>query len=157
MAKMKRNVQSTSLAIVLWAVLFLFISAFKAPLPAGMQDYDILVIINGELGIDSISIEDLNRIYLGKKRNLGGKNITRLASLESGVTHQQFLSNCLNRSHSSFINYWKRMVFTGKGVMPSVFRDEEALVEYVRRNKSAIGYISSDTPYDGVTAIKITR
>lgn len=144
-------------ALLLCLMVICVSSAFLSPREEVFQDQGFLVIVNSDVQLDSISLEELGRIYLGKKRTLAGKNISRLASLESGDIHREFLETCLNRSHSSFINYWKRMVFTGKGLMPRVFSDENQLVEYVRKNKSAIGYISASTPHPGVNALKIAN
>ena len=142
-------------AATLCLILMLFAAGFDSPGEELLQDNSLLVIVNDQVELEAISIEDLNRIYLGKKKILAGQNINRLASLESGELHKRFLSTCLHRSHSSFINYWKRMVFTGKGVMPKVFKDEREIVEYVRKHKSAIGYISSSTPHVGVKSLVI--
>ena len=153
MSRILKGITVSVLAALLCAVMGFSWHPDEVPAGNAAQDDKLVVIVNNQLDVDSISVADLNRIYLGKKKILAGQNINRLASLENGEIHQLFLSTCLNRSHSSFINYWKRMVFTGKGLMPKVFKNEREIVDYVKKHKTAIGYISVNTPHDGVKSV----
>mgnify|MGYP001598545991 CR=1 FL=1 len=155
MRRMLKGITVSALAVMLWVVMGF--SPHPDDLPAGNagQDGKLLVIVNSEVNLESISVAELNRIYLGKKKILAGQNINRLASLENGEVHQLFLSTCMNRSHSSFINYWKRMVFTGKSLPPKSFKTINKLREFLTQNPNAITFIDTKDLTDDLKAVLI--
>lgn len=115
-------------------------------------------VIIGNTSEKDLSIEKIKMIYLGKiGRWDNGKRII-LATLEKGETHETFMENCLNKKSKSFILYWKQRMFTGRGIMPKSFKNENELIEFVKNTDGAIGYISDrlkDTLPKEITVLKI--
>jgi len=58
--------------------------------------------------------------------------------------HKLFLKQYVHKSPGRWKTYWKRMVFTGKGLSPKSANSEAELIDLVARTKGAIGYISTD-------------
>jgi hypothetical protein len=53
------------------------------------------------------------------------------------------------------MNYWRKMIFTGKGVMPISFDQETEAIDYIGRTEGAIGYVASAALVDNNENIKI--
>lgn len=114
-----------------------------------------VVVVNKDVPDSSLDAESLQRIYLGKKtRWSGGKKIVPVM-LKSGSTHEVFVEKFLNKAVSQFNTYWKQAVFTGKGIPPKTFENENDLMEYVSETPGAIGYISTRKKVLGVKIILI--
>jgi ABC-type phosphate transport system substrate-binding protein len=70
---------------------------------------------------------------------------------------ESFSQQFLERSARAVVSYWNRQIFSGRAVPPSVLESEDKVVEFVRANAGAIGYVSAalELP-DGVRAVRIT-
>lgn len=97
-----------------------------------------------------ISEDKMKQIYLGKISRWENGNKIILVTLEQGTTHENFMENCLNKKSRSFTLYWKQRMFTGRGVMPRIFKTEKEVIDYVKGTEGAIGYIS-DTMIDSLS------
>ena len=120
-------------------------------------DDGYVVICNAKNPIDSISNVDLMNIFLGKKVSWDdGKKIT-FVTLKEGESNKQFLRDHVKKNPQQFKNYWKKMLFTGKGSIPKAFSDDAGVIEFVSENEAAIGYISKETAADGIKAVQISN
>ena len=119
--------------------------------PAQAEDY--VVIANPSLGGVGIEARDLRQVFLGSKSELEGQPVQPVFA-RSGTAHQQFASRCLGKSELGLNNYFRMLVFTGKGVLPKSFSTPSEIVDYVARTPGAIGYVPPPTPLSGVIALR---
>jgi len=61
----------------------------------------------------------------------------------------------LGKSDQALRNYFKTLVFTGKGSMPKSFPSDAEIIKYVAKTPGAIGYVSASTDAAGVKKIAI--
>ncbi len=122
---MKRNILITIASIALFAI----------TINAGE-----IVIANSS--DKELTGDALKKIYLGKKTSWSDGSKVIIATLKSGAVTDSFMSNKVGKNESQFKMVWKKLVFTGQGVMPKSFDDEKALIDFVAANKGAIGYVS---------------
>ncbi len=115
---------------------------------------NVTVIANKGFPSASISKADLKDVALGDKTAVGGASVT-LVTLEAGGTHEDFLKVFVEKSGLQFANYWKQMIFTGKGKPPKAFKNEAELVAFVAANKGAIGYVSAGTDTSAVKVLSV--
>lgn len=108
------------------------------------QTAGILIIGSKNIPESSLSKTDVQNIFLGKKTKVDSTKIS-FVILKEGDIHEGFLKEYLSRTPSQYDKYWKKMIFTGQGKAPKVFKTEEELVEYIKTTEGVIGYISSDT------------
>ena len=113
----------------------------------------VAVIVNSEVDVDTLGVDELQRIYLGKRSRWPDDTRVKPALIKSGDLHESFVQEVLERSLAKFNSYWKQLVFTGKGVPPKSFVGEDELVEYVRDTPGAVGYVSASSRPDGVRTI----
>ncbi len=116
---------------------------------------DIILIANNSVKETSISKGEVKRAFLGKKKRWADKQKINTVTLKKGAVHKDFVKKYINKSPSSFSSFWKRALVTGTGIPPKSFNTESDIVKYIEETQGGIGYISSDTPHDGVKVLSI--
>lgn len=116
---------------------------------------DVAFIVNPQGADASITADDLKSVLLGNKIKWNGGAVIKLAVLTSGPAHDKVMQDHAQRSAGQFDNYWKKLVFTGKGVMPHQASDEAALVDYVAKTPGAVGYVSASAVTDRVKVLPV--
>lgn len=89
----------------------------------------------------TLSGEDVTNILLGKKTSWSSGTI-KLAVLSEGALHDQVVRTFAQRTADQFDKHWKKLVFSGKGIMPAVFKTEAEVLDYVARTPGALGYVA---------------
>jgi len=118
-------------------------------------DSDIIIIVNKKLPVDTLSVDEIKNIFQRKKTTWDdGEKIT-VALLEAGNTHQSFVRYYIHKTPAQYHRYWKKLIFSGRGVPPLTFRSETSLMSHVALTKGAIGYISSKIKPAGVKVIRV--
>ncbi len=116
---------------------------------------DVLVIANKSVGVDEIEKSKLTEIYQGARIQWDDGGTIRVVMLKSGAAHEAFAENVIGLSAAKLKNIWKKVIFTGTGTPPKIFRDEAELVQYVAETDGAVGYISATTPHEGVKPLSV--
>lgn len=138
--------------------LLVWVSVLAPPASAQGVDRSLRVIVSKENKIDSLSTDDLNRIFLGKKTLWdSGTRIVPAMPEEESPTGEVFLSGTLKKSVSQFRAYWKRLLFSGGGAVPKVFRNSSQLVDFVARQPGAIAVIEATAVDDRVKVLEISN
>lgn len=121
-------------------VIFCFLTTFTVCLKA---NDDITFIGNKALGMNTLPLNDLKSIFLNDKTALSnGKDVQPVLSDDKKV-HQIFLKEIVRKTPSSYRIFWKKLVFSGEAEMPVSLANDAAVIEFVKNNKNAIGYIST--------------
>jgi ABC-type phosphate transport system substrate-binding protein len=121
-------------------------------------DRSLRVVVSKENKIDSLSTDDLNRIFLGKKTLWdSGTRIVPAMPEEESPAGELFLSGTLKKSVSQFRAYWKRLLFSGGGTVPKVFRSSSQILDFVARQPGAIAVIEASAVDDRVRVLEISK
>lgn len=115
---------------------------------------DIKIIANPDVRATTLSLTELRGVFLLQRRTLNGSSVEPVLQ-KSGVVHDVFLQEFLNRSSEEMHTYYQGLVFTGKGSMPEELDSDAAVLAYVARTKGAIGYVSGKTQADGVKTLAV--
>lgn len=59
------------------------------------------------------------------------------------------------RSVASIKNFWQRQIFSGRDVPPPELADDNRMIDFVRNNAGAIGYVSAAAKVDGVKVVAV--
>jgi ABC-type phosphate transport system substrate-binding protein len=116
----------------------------------------ISVIANPSVAITGITKDTLRKIYTGQMVVWDDGRPVKTALLADGETHARFVGDYLGKTPSQFQTYWRKMVFTGQGIQPPTFDNEQKLIEYVAGTAGAIGYISSSTQAANTKTLQVT-
>ncbi len=118
---------------------------------------ELVIIGNPDLPGPRLDAKDLERIYLGKQTRWENDEAIIPVMLKKGPVHDAFVEDFLGRSVHRFVTYWRQMVFTGKGIPPRGFANEQELVTFVAETPGALGYISAETAVAGVKVLLVNR
>ena len=70
---------------------------------------------------------------------------------------EEFSRAIHGKSLAYVTRYWHRVIFAGRGVPPDELASDAAVIELVKNQRGAIGYIDGDTPPgDDVKVIAVT-
>lgn len=115
------------------------------------------VVVNAENPATEVTLQDLTRIYLGKK-TLWGDSGPRIQAgmLETdSAVIRDFVEKDMQRTVDQYRAYWKHMLFSGGGTAPRTFRTAAQVVEFVSREPGAIGIIMGPPADDHVKVIEV--
>jgi len=124
-------------------------------LPLGAQD--ILMIVHPTNKTGPVSRNDIQKIYLNKKvRWWDGSRIVPV-TLQATDIQALFLKKNILKTSRQFSTFWKRQIFTGKGVPPTSFANEDDVVSFVARTPGSIGFVSGNASLKGVRLLDILK
>lgn len=112
---------------------------FSAPAMA-----DILIICNKTVSATGLSRNHIQDIFLGKRVLWENNHAIHVFVLKEEDIHKAFLEEYVHKSESQWKAYWKRMVFTGRGLPPKSINTEAELIDLVAKTNGAIGYVSTE-------------
>jgi hypothetical protein len=115
----------------------------------------VQVVANPSVHASAVSAEDLKGVFLGTKKSLPDGSAVEPVLADAGAAHDAFLKEVLGKSDQALRNYFKTLVFTGKGSMPKSFASDADIIKYVAKTPGAIGYVSAGADAAGVKKIAI--
>ena len=136
-------------------VALLVVAAETLLIPLNAPASDVIIIANSSVLADTISANDLKRIYLEEKHSLADGTHVEPVLNKSGAAHDLFLKEFLNINDEALQTYYRTLVFTGRGSMPKAFSSDAETVSYVARTKGAIGYVGASAGTEGVKTLAI--
>ena len=117
---------------------------------------DIKVIANGSVKADMISASEVKSVFLEEYSSLNGTHVEPVLE-KDGPVHEAFLHEYLGGTDDDLQNYYRALVFSGRGSMPKQLGSDAEVVAYVARTKGAIGYVSAETIGEDVKTLTIVR
>jgi ABC-type phosphate transport system substrate-binding protein len=86
----------------------------------------------------------ITKIFLGKVNTWpDGKQIDAFDQPEDSPVHDQFYSQTLGKSPSLVKMLWAQNLFSGKCLPPKILMNDTLVLQAVKSNNNAIGYIQS--------------
>lgn len=150
--------RKSSAFFLLFGIFFILLQGGSDPAyPSDKSIKDVIIIGNKRLPFDSIGADELKDIYQRKKTIWGNGQKISFALLDGGKTHEHFIRHYIQKTPAQYHRYWKKLVFSGRGIPPMSFRDEKSLMAHVALTAGAIGYISPETKLSGVKKLKIVE
>jgi len=105
------------------------------------KSFELAVIANKDFNADNISLHLLKRIYLKKKLFINGNKVIPVNLKYSSKLRKIFQKEVLNMDEEELSLYWNNMYFNGIRP-PLTLSSERAVIEFVKKFKNAIGYVS---------------
>jgi TonB family protein len=115
----------------------------------------VRVIANPSVKSETISAEELKKVYLEERNSLSDGSHVEPVLEKDGAVHEVFLHTYLGGTDEDLQNYYRALIFSGKGSMPKQLGSDAAVVEYVSRTRGAIGYVSLSTETNGLKILEV--
>ena len=124
-----------------------FICAVATTLTLGLASAtwaEVAVIVHPSAGFDSLSEDDISRLFLGKSKSFpAGAQAVPVNQNEGSAARDKFNEAVCKKNASQYKAYWSQLVFTGKGTPPKDAGDDAAVKALVAANPTMIGYIDA--------------
>lgn len=118
------------------AILLLLIGSAKA-------GADVVVVVNAANPIRTMAAADIAALYLGRTRVFpGGEFALVFDQQRDSPVRERFFRQVAGMSLGQVNTYWSRLMFSGQETPPVAMPNEQAVIDVVRRNPGAIGYLS---------------
>lgn len=115
---------------------------------------DILVVVNQDNPTGDLSKREIIDLYMG--RNLyfaDGSQALRLDQPPESGERKLFYQNLVKKSVAQVNAYWAKLLFAGRSSPPTTMENAEQLIETIRNNPRAIGYIKESDLDDTVKVV----
>ena len=115
---------------------------------------DLAVVVNLDNPSDSITVEEVINVFLGRSRQLtGGTKVIPIDQVEGEAARIEFYDKVVKKSPSQLNSYWSRLIFAGKGRSPYAVSNDQEVIEFVSANPSMIGYVDLTAVDDSVKVL----
>ena len=114
----------------------------------------IVVIVHAKSPLTEISLESLQRLYLGSSRSF--PNGQPAVLVESAPLRDRFYSEALGMNADRFKRHWIRVVFSGEGASPPKYFGEPGdVLQYVATHPGAIAFVELSTVNGSVKVLSL--
>ncbi|MFZ2449261.1 MAG: hypothetical protein WAW36_01930 [Methylovulum miyakonense] len=126
---------------------FSLLSAMAMP----VAQADVAVIAHIKSNFSSLTAKQVQDIFMGRTRIFPNGKFA-LPIDQSSPLRAEFYEELTGRPVEQINAYWARIMFTGQASPPQRLPDDEAVLQTVRENEGAIGYIDK-TRVDGTIRV----
>ncbi len=114
------------------------------------------IIVNNSNSTTSLSKAEVSNLFLKKKTKWSsGTEVKPVDLSPKSDLREAFSKEIHGKTIAQVRAYWQQTVFAGKATPPSEMDGITKVVEYVKANPGAIGYVSADANVSGVKVLSI--
>lgn len=130
-------------------LLALFISCFGQ-----LSVADIVVVANKDNQIAMLTKKQIIDIYMGRKSTFPNGEVVLPIDQETGsATRKLFYQHLVDKTVSEINTYWARLLFSGRATPPRPAKNGSSVINIIKNNKSAIGYVQLEDLTDDVRVL----
>ncbi len=116
------------------------------------------VIVNTSNSVATMSKAQVSKLLLKKKTKWeNGSKVVPVDLTDSSPVRVEFSKAIHGKSVNAVKSYWQKLIFSGRAVPPSMKASDTEVVDFVKANAGAVGYVSGKAPVAGVKILKITE
>ncbi|MBF0225453.1 MAG: substrate-binding domain-containing protein [Desulfobacterales bacterium] len=115
---------------------------------------EVIIICNKDVPANSLTFSEISKIFHCEKLFWNNGKPAIVVIQKDKDIHKDFTKIYLKKTSFQYMNYFKKLIFTGKGQPPRSFAKEDELIDFVAKTSGCIGYISSES-YEENENIKI--
>lgn len=121
------------------------------------EELPFRVVVHASNPTASVTRAELSAIYMKRMRSWpDGTEILPVDHPPASRLRERFSRSVHRKSVAYVTRYWQRLIFSGRAIPPREVRTPAAVMDFVRRNTEAVGYVDRQTPLgDGVKTIAV--
>ena len=118
---------------------------------------DYFVIVHAGNPIEALTRQQVLNLFMGRTRAFPNKQLALPFDLpRDSAERAGFYAALTGMSGAQLNSYWSRLMFSGQVMPPLVLGSESTMLDIVRRNASAIGYVRHPPAADaGVKTVHV--
>lgn len=106
---------------------------------------EIAVIVNVANPVRQLTQTEVADLYLGRSRTFPGGEYALVFDLpREAPLRERFFSSVAGMNPQQVNAYWSRLMFTGQVLPPQALPNDRAVLDIVRRNPGAIGFVKTE-------------
>ncbi len=114
----------------------------------------IAIVANKEFPLQHLSVKEVKKIFMGRRTTFEKEGAIFLA--EYLPLTEKFCRKALRTSTARYRKHWIQIVFSGgSAAPPKSFKSAEELKSFLRRNRTAIGYLDWEEVDDSIRVIPV--
>jgi ABC-type phosphate transport system substrate-binding protein len=115
-----------------------------------------VVVVNTSNNVASLTKKELSDIFLKKKTKWeNGSTIVPVDLVPGSSVRDNFSTQIHGKNVAAIRSFWQQAVFSGNATAPVEKSNDTEVMEYVKKNAGAIGYISSASVNAGVKQVSL--
>ena len=136
----------------------IFVAAFIAFMLLGSKPLcaDVVFIVHPSSQIKSVDKKMIKDIFLGNIIKWPDNTDVSFVLTNDPGLHKSFLRQYLKRNSTQFMNYWRQMLFSGKGRVPKALSQTEVL-QFVAAHEGAVGYVKESADLSKVKILPVSQ
>lgn len=138
---------------------FLLLLCSIALLPAAAASAAVKVVVHGSNPVASVTKAKAADLFLKRvTRWDNGRTVTPVDLAEKNPARAAFSKELLGKEVAWVKSYWQKMIFSGRATPPVELSSDAEVLDLVRGNQDAIGYVSETATLPaGVRALTISE
>jgi ABC-type phosphate transport system substrate-binding protein len=114
------------------------------------------IVVHPKNPVVAVDRATLARVFLKKIATWDdGTPVTAIDQERTAAVRGSFSRDVHKKDADAIAAYWATLVYSGRDTPPAVKRSDDEVIEFVRRNPGAVGYVSSTATPDGVKVIGV--
>jgi ABC-type phosphate transport system substrate-binding protein len=135
--------------------IFIFICLWAA---AACAEPDLTVIANSNNEMGALTRKQIADIYMGRITSLPNGSIPLPLDYQGdSAVRSRFYQFITGKNMAQINAYWARLSFTGQANPPRRLADKAAILQVVKKNQGALGYVDTIAPDTDVTPVLILK
>lgn len=119
---------------------------------------DIYLVVSTANPVRAMTHKQALDLYMGRTRNFpNGDYALPFDQARDAPARATFYKLLTGMDLAQVNSYWARLMFTGQTMPPQPLPDEAAVVEVVKRNPGAIGYLGKPPQDKGLAVVLVLR
>jgi ABC-type phosphate transport system substrate-binding protein len=115
-----------------------------------------IVIVNPSNPTATMNKADVSKLFLKQTGTWSdGAKVVPVDLAKTSATRADFTRAVHGRSMEAILAYWNQKMFSGADVPPPQKTSERDVIEFVRANPGAVGYVSASAPVQQVKVLRI--
>ena len=111
---------------------------------------DVKIVVHASNGTDSITKAKAADLFLKRvTRWENGRAVTPVDQSEKSSLRATFSKDLLGKEVAWVKSYWQKMIFSGRATPPAELPSDREVLELVRTNPDAIGYVADTATIPG--------
>jgi hypothetical protein len=108
---------------------------------AATAPMDLVFVASDQTAFHELSVEDIQNVYFGKKRMVGGQPVVAVDQSETAPIKQDFLNHVIHMTQAQYREQLLKRRFQEGAVIPKVVANSEETLKAVRETPGTIGYV----------------
>jgi ABC-type phosphate transport system substrate-binding protein len=114
------------------------------------------VVVNAANPGGSMSRTEVSALFLKKTTHWAdGSPVVAVDQVDSSAVHTEFCELIHRKNAAAIRSFWQQQIFSGRDVPPVEKKNDGEVLDYVRANRGAVGYVSESASTSGVKVVEV--